>query len=351
MRAQRPPKPSRDWRRRWVFVLCVALPFAILISARAQAPANGAEAPPAGFHDLYYGAHLATDRADSRALDIAEQLIADGRFAEAFPLVDRVLAARMAESDAGAIAQIHFAQRIMAALLAIGTSSLAVVAFPQLAEQLAGRGKGGFVEHFAIAFRRLILVIVPITFGVGCFAVWIVRDLLQHRAFIAEDSQMVGWLLALHLGMFIGASGAELFARGFYVLGDSRTPTAIGVVALLIAWGLKLWMFKLVGIWGIPIGVSAYCLLSASGMAWWLSRRCGTELWLNAGTCLLHSCLAAAIACLCSWGAYEMVPRGTWLAAPVGAVAYFATLMGLKNQDAQAVWCLLSTRLSRKTHA
>lgn len=259
------------------------------------------------------------------------------------PLVDRILASRL--PDEGTIAYIHYSQRILAALLAIGTSSLSLVAFPQLAEELAGKGEKGFAVHFAIAFRRLLLIIVPVTLGVGCFAVWIIRDLLEHRAFTPVDSQMVGWLTILHLGMFAGASCAELLARGFYVLGDSRTPTAIGVAALLVSWIAKWALFVWIGVWGIALGVSIYCLLSAGGMAWWLTRRCGRGIWADVGQALGQAVLASWIACGLSWMAYQVVPHGTWLAAILGAAGYFVTLTGLKNKDATAIRELLTQRM------
>ncbi len=53
------------------------------------------------------------------------------------------------------VAQLHFAQRLIVALLAISTSGLSVIAFPQLAGHLAASGRDVFARHFALATRRL----------------------------------------------------------------------------------------------------------------------------------------------------------------------------------------------------
>ncbi len=189
------------------------------------------------------------------------------------PVIDRVLAARLASQDPGAIAYINYAQRILMALLAIGTSSLAVVAFPQLAQRFEGEGNSGFAEHFSLAFRRLILLVVPMAIGFSGFSVWIVQDLLQQGEFTAHDATMVGLLIVALMGMFVGSSCGELLARGFYVLGDTKTPTLVGAIALSSGLVVKFILFAWIEIWGIALGVSCYSLLSAGIMAWILARR------------------------------------------------------------------------------
>ncbi len=263
------------------------------------------------------------------------------------PLVDRVLASKISVDGPGAVAYINYAQRILAALLAIGTSGLAIVAFPQLAQRLDGTGTDGFVQHFALAFRRLILVIVPITLGFSFFSVWIIRDLLEHGAFTHRDSMMVGWLIVALMGMFAGASCAELLARGFYALGDTKSPTLIGVVALLISWVLKIWLYVQFSLWGIALGVSAYCLFSAAGMAWWLSRRFGSDLWKDCSKWFLQSLLSTLVACCGCYVVYQLLSPGTWVAAPTGAVIYFLVLLGLRNADAQQLWGTVRWRIAR----
>jgi len=263
------------------------------------------------------------------------------------PLVDRVLASKISVDGPGAVASINYAHRMLAALLAIGTSGLAIVAFPQLAQRLEGTGTDSFARHFALAFRRLILVVVPITLGFSFFSVWIIRDLLEHKAFTHQDSIVVGWLIVALMGMFAGASCAELLARAFYAVGDTKSPTLIGVVALLISWVIKVWLYLQIGLWGIALGVSVYCVLSAAGMAWWLSRRFGSNLWNDCSKWFLQALLSTLIACCGCYIVYQLISQGTWVAAPTGAVIYFTVLLGLKNADAQQLWETVRWRMAR----
>jgi putative peptidoglycan lipid II flippase len=261
-------------------------------------------------------------------------LLLGAAFMRIDPLVDRVLAAKLAVLDPGAIAYINYAQRILVALLAIGTSSLSVVAFPQLAQRLEGEGQVGFAAHFSIAFRRLLLMVVPIAIGFSMFSIRIVSDLLEQGQFTQQDSRVVGWLIVAMMGMFVGASCGELLARGYYVLGDTITPTVVGAVSVALGLALKLLLFQFVGIWGIALGVSGYCLISAMAMGYFLVRRVQSRMFEGCGLFLLHAIVGTIIACGICFLIYQVPGASTWVAAPIGALSYFAALLSMRNSDA-----------------
>ena len=249
------------------------------------------------------------------------------------PLVDRVFAS---ELDDGSITNIALARTIILALLAVGTGSLSVVAFPQLAKRLANEGMAGLSNHLSLALRRLVLIIVPIAVGFSAFHFRIISDLLVRGAFSSEDANTVGWLVVVYMGMFVGASAAELLARAFYVLGDTRTPTIIGAVSFLAGLGLKFLMFKPLdlGIWGIACSVSIYYLVTAVWLAAILTQRIDRHIFERNAVYLVQAVLGACIACGGCYLIYSSSIGATWLAAPAGALAYFSTLLAFRNEEA-----------------
>lgn len=241
----------------------------------------------------------------------------------------------VSELEEGWLTLFHYAFRIMMALLTIGTSSLALVAFPQLSERYAADGNQGFAEHFALCLRRMILLIQPIAVGVSCFAILIVSDLLEGRGgeFTHDDSQDVGWLVAYLMGMFVGASLAELFSRGFYVLNDTKTPTAIGVVCLVVGLAVKYALFKSVGIWGIALGISFYYVVTSMVLGGVLARKVSTTVFSGALRYVVDATVAALLACGCCYLVYANSFGGTLVAAPVGVAAYGIALLVLRNEE------------------
>ncbi len=249
------------------------------------------------------------------------------------------------ELDEGLVTQFHLASRITAALLLLGASSLALVAFPQLAERYSSDGMQGFAEHFSLCARRLALLIIPIAIGVSCFAVEIVSDLLQDGKFTADDARSVGRLIMTLMGMFVGASAAELVSRGFYVLGDTRTPTVIGASCLIVGLFIKYALFQVIGIWGIALGVSLYFVCTAVILYVALKQRTERNILVGMTGYAAQAVLAAAIACFCCYGIYVLTPGRTWLAGPVGVVVYGAVLLAIGNQEAQAGWNAVRQKL------
>jgi putative peptidoglycan lipid II flippase len=57
---------------------------------------------------------------------------------------------------------------------------------------------------------------------------------LQHGAFDAESTRLTAQALVFYAGALFAHSGIEILSRGFYALGDTRTPVSIAVGAMLI---------------------------------------------------------------------------------------------------------------------
>lgn len=258
-------------------------------------------------------------------------------------VVDKLLTDRL--GDEGAVANFHYSQRIMMALLTVGTSSLSLVVFSQLAAQFAAGGRVGYAKHLALALGRMWLIVVPIAIGVGCFAIPIVRDLLQRKAFTSDDTYVVGWLIILSLGMFVGASLGELLARAFYVMEDTLTPTIVGVIALTIGFAFRIALIDTWGIWAIAVGVSVYFLLSAGAMLWMLRKKLGSGVLEGSFRQIRDAVIASLVACGVCAGVYATKMGNTWVAGPIGGITYAAMLMLLRNESALQIPREIASRL------
>ncbi len=126
--------------------------------------------------------------------------------------MDRSLLSRLYE---GSVAHLHYiASHDTSLYYRSARVGYRDYAFPHLAGRLASEGRDGFVSHFALAMRRLIMIVVPIAIGFGFFAVPVISD-LSNEGFVARDSQAVEGLIVVFMGVFVGASWCELLARVF----------------------------------------------------------------------------------------------------------------------------------------
>ncbi|MFN3190718.1 MAG: murein biosynthesis integral membrane protein MurJ [Aureliella sp.] len=235
--------------------------------------------------------------------------------------------------DEGTRSHLHYSTRILTALLTLGTSSLSLVAFPQLAGRFANEGPEGFGDHFSLCARRMALIIVPILIGVSVFAPWIVGDLLADGQYSEEDAATLAQLVVLMMGLFLGASIAEIVSRGFYVLGDTRTPTVIGVICLALCLVIRYYLFRWGGVEGLAIGISIYFVVTAAVLTFALRRRINVPILSGLTSPLIQSVIAATVACLVCYLVYRF-GLGTWAAGPVGVLVYSIGLLCMKNEDA-----------------
>lgn len=279
-----------------------------------------------------------------RLLRLLAPLLLGSAFLRIEPMVAYILANHFCVD--AATAQIGHARKILLAIIAIGTSGLSLVVFPQLAERFSKAGASSFGEHFSLAFRRLLLLVVPITIGVSCFATWIVRDLLQRDQFTSDDSRAVGMLIVGSMGMFVGASAGDFFARAFYVLGDTKTPTFIGITSLVIGFAAELVLVQPLGAMGIVIGASIYFMLSATIMAVILVRKGYGRFLPDSLPYLLQATTASSVACGFCYVIYILELGVTWVAAPVGVTVYFFGLIALGNTDVGQFVVAVRNRIS-----
>ncbi|HVV99120.1 MAG TPA: lipid II flippase MurJ, partial [Planctomycetaceae bacterium] len=197
-------------------------------------------------------------------------LLIGGAYFKLDPLVDRYLASRFSTGD---LAHLGYAYRIGSGLLTLTVNGLASVVFPAMARQAAGGRFDELRTEFSHALRFLGFVLIPLLFALGLYHHELVRDVLQRGRFTPEDTLAVGWLTWLYAGLLLGGAIGEIGTKGFFALGDTRTPVVVCCLGFTVGIVLK---FALAARWGVDAlawATSAYYLLNAVLTVWLLSLR------------------------------------------------------------------------------
>jgi putative peptidoglycan lipid II flippase len=134
------------------------------------------------------------------------------------------------------------------------------------------------------------------------------------------------------MGLFVGASWCELLARGFYTLGDTRTPTVVGAITLTIGLIVKWFSFGYGGMWAIAGSSSMTFLLTAVIMSVLLASQTHANIFAGCFRTLLWSVAAALVACAFCVLPYTFSLGRTWAAAPLGALVYGALIYPLASK-------------------
>jgi putative peptidoglycan lipid II flippase len=184
------------------------------------------------------------------------------------PMVDRVLASF---APAGQLSLLHLAQLAFAAGNQVLTRALINPVMPGLAALARTRRP---LEFTRLLHRRLRLVI---GLALGSWLLLAVsggpllRLLLSRWLTIPEVDLLYVLLLSL-LGVWLGGATGQLLTTAFFAVGDTRTPTQVGVVGFTVAIPLKFGSYRFGGIEGLAIASSVYTIGTAVGHLVFLER-------------------------------------------------------------------------------
>ena len=186
-------------------------------------------------------------------------LIGGATYFKLDPMVERVLASF---APSGQLSLLHLGQQAYAAGNQIMTKALINPAMPALAELAAARAWPDFSR---LSYRRLAVVLLLAT------AAW-VGLVLVGRPILALV--LAGWLEApqialLHVilialgGVWLGGAAGQVSTVSFFALGNTRTPTLVGVVGFTLAIPVKIVFYWWWGVVGLAVATSIYTVGNA----------------------------------------------------------------------------------------
>ncbi len=248
-------------------------------------------------------------------------LVVGGSYIRFEPLVDRMVVAWL---PIGALAHLGYSQRFLTALLALTTGGLLTVIFPSLSGAADHQELG---RRIGQGLRLLTLLLIPLVIGGGLYAPQVVADLLERGAFAATDTLQVSRLLRILMLVLLAASIADLLARSFYSIGDTRTPTVVCVVLISFSILAKWWTVPYGGLELLCWISVAYQLLVLICLGVLLRRRLEAPMMIGLPATLGRALLASLLATAAAWPIVHSLPRWGWLVAlPASACTYLAGL-------------------------
>ncbi|MEO5823157.1 MAG: lipid II flippase MurJ [Vicinamibacteraceae bacterium] len=170
------------------------------------------------------------------------------------PMVERVLASF---APAGQLSLLHLGQQAYAAGNQILTKAVVNPIMPALAELAAARIWPDFAR---LTWRRLAAVLI------AAIAAWLALAvagrpalalLLGHWLGLPEIALLHVILLALG-GVWLGGAAGQVSTVSFFALGDTRTPTTVGVIGFTVAIPIKIVFYWWWGVVGLAVATSIY---------------------------------------------------------------------------------------------
>lgn len=160
-------------------------------------------------------------------------------------LVSTLLASLLVE---GSISYLNYSFRLMHFPLGVFAVALGTVALPRASEDASTGDMHRMTRTFIQAINLNFLVIMPSAAFLAFWGTDIVRLIFQYGHFSALDTENTARALLHYTYGLVGLAAVRVVVPFYYSLGDSRLPTRISILSVVInialyyplVWGMKL---------------------------------------------------------------------------------------------------------------
>lgn len=187
--------------------------------------------------------------------------------------VDKALASTLGD---GKLAALNYASRLNDFVVALFVTSLITVIYPKLSQFVNNKDTLNFKKIIVKSSNCIILVVVPIVLGAIVLAEPIVRILLERGSFTSQSTLMTSNALKLYAIGIIGYAVKEILSRGFYSLGDTKTPMINSSISVIINIVLDLLFIKPFSYMGLAMATSISYMVTVILMFLSLRKKVGS---------------------------------------------------------------------------
>ena len=256
-------------------------------------------------------------------------------------LIDTFLGSYTGE---GGLASLGYAQLVQQLPISLFGVAVTAVSLPELSRDAVGETPHAQLRaRIAVAFRRIAFFVIPAAFAFTALGPQIIGALFQTGRFDADDTILVGGVLAAYGIGLLGTSTVRLFASGFYAMRDTRTPVKIAITSLVISALLSWYFMRRFGPAGIALGSSIGQSFNTVLHLYDLDKRIGAILqradWRTLGLVVAAGLIAALLGVAAGHlvAAWRPIRQGVVVLGIFG-VAYGALTLAFRHPDAIRAW-------------
>jgi putative peptidoglycan lipid II flippase len=176
-----------------------------------------------------------------------------------------------------AISNLTYAWLLAGLPLALFGMALSTAAFPRLADQAADEDMESLTATISRVLRVIMFLTVPAALGLAILREPATVVLLERGEFLRNNSLVTAAALGWYCMGIVPQAGIEIHSRGFYALGDTKTPVVLAVIAVAVNLALSAALWREYGTEGLAFSVSTAAWLEWGLLYWLYTRRTGAD--------------------------------------------------------------------------
>jgi putative peptidoglycan lipid II flippase len=208
----------------------------------------------------------------------------------------------------GATSAIYYGERLYQFPLGILGVSVATAIFPLLSRHAARGHRDRLGADLTLGLRLVACLGVPAGVGLIVLAHPLARLIYERGHFDAEATRRVAGMIACYAVGVWAYCAAPVVVRGFYSLGDRRTPIRVGLVAVALNLTMNLTLIWPFAERGLAIATAVAASVQVCVLAVLFSRRHAALDWAGLRRTLLRTLLAVAAMTAAGYATLGLLP-------------------------------------------
>jgi putative peptidoglycan lipid II flippase len=234
-----------------------------------------------------------------------------------------------------AISKLNYAWVVAQLPTALFGMALSTAVFPRLADHVADEDLDALRDTISRVLRVIMFLTIPAALGLAMLRVPATVLLLQGGQFSSADTPAVAAAIGFYCIGIIPLAGIEIHSRGFYALGDTRSPVILAVLAVALNFALSSLLWSSWGPNGLAFSVAISSWLEWSLLYTLYLRRTGAA-WHSDLLALARFALCGALMAL--FLAIVFLPFDTGGRLNEGLIALAGAISGLLFYVGMANW-------------
>ncbi|MFA5157599.1 MAG: murein biosynthesis integral membrane protein MurJ [Patescibacteria group bacterium] len=173
---------------------------------------------------------------------------------------------------AGSIAIFNLTNNIQTMPTVVFATSFSTAVFPALAHSISSGDEKSFSSYLGRSIRVIVYLLAPSTAVFILFRAQIIRLILGSGKFGWEDTKMAALTLGWFSFSLIAQGLIPLFAKAFYAKHDTKTPTVISIISIVVSIAIAYPLSVKMGVAGLALSFSIGSYLNALILFLWLKN-------------------------------------------------------------------------------
>lgn len=207
-------------------------------------------------------------------------------------IIDRSFASSLEE---GTVSALKYAFLLCTMVVSIIAVSIGMVKFPKIAEAFNKKREDDAVAFFTSSMNSVVVIIIPIIFGMIFLAKPIIRLLFEHGAFLPSDTNRTAMLLQIYAFVILGNSFQEIISRVLMAAKKARALFFLYVGYVVLNIVLNMCFIKIWRANGLALGTTLSTIISVVVMLVYLKLQYTSFKFKNIAKPFFKACISAGV--------------------------------------------------------